>query len=184
MNSNEENPTTNESPEPNSAWPILWSIAVALAEDDWARWAKGETAADTERERLRVKFIREAMEAGATETWATREAYYALRSHSIEAVPVPDPSDIVAYQQDCAQRGVMPGPLPELAGRTSSTLRWRVGAFRSDGTPMVEFYFDGVGATWDVNRDQLRFEAWSLQRSTVVEISALTEKVSRALKGT
>lgn len=150
MTMSEDKAHGNASADPSTSDEVAWKVAIALAlalpkPPGWARWAAGWTAADTHREELRARIERESIAAGASETWAAREASHAARDARIEPVPVPAPWDVDAYLADCELRKVDPGPPPSLSWTEPDGFGWEVKMF--DGLSLyVEFWWDFA---WD-----------------------------------
>ena len=90
-------------------------------------------------------------------------------------VPVPAPWDADAYRADCARRGVEPGPLPSLHGRTVNGLDWCV----FDNA--IEFRSGTV--KWFMRGDELQVThtVVPITREQWVEIGILATAAKRAM---
>ena len=166
---------------------VAWKVAIALAgDDDWARWASGQNAADAHREELRAKLERDAIAAGSSETWAAREARNWTNGARIVPTPVPAPWDVDADLADCARRQVEPGPLPSLEYHAPRErgLGWKVQP--SKARILVLFTFDGgTVATWASDHDGIRFTPdgmWQA-RDLVARIVDGASAAKRAMEG-
>ena len=89
--------------------------------------------------------------------------------------PVPAPWDADAYRADCARRGVEPGPMPSLHGRTVNGLDWCV----FDNA--IEFRSGTV--KWFMRGDELQVThtVVPITREQWVEIGILATAAKRAM---
>ncbi len=121
------------------AWRVAAALALACGLD-WGRWAAGLTAEPEPR--TIDPWTTMPCDACGCEHQATRSrtkiarvflcgACEAVGATGWTATPVADPSDVDAYLDDCARRGVEPGPLPSLSWTSDDgRVKWSV-----DGPP-------------------------------------------------
>ena len=159
--------------------PRAWRVATALAGEaglDWAAWARGESAVTCPvcdghgGENYGVDSSPcGCCDAEGVVTLNRAREFAAF----VDADPVPWDAD--AYRADVARRGVEPGPMPSLHGRTVNGLDWCV----FDNA--IEFRSGTV--KWFMRGDELQVThtVVPITREQWVEIGILATAAKRAM---
>ena len=161
-------------PAPN---PRAWAVATALAGESglgWGRWANGSSDLEERRGLAYAEEVKRCHAVGYSNELA--DAFAEAASDEVEPLPpVPAPWDADAYRADAARRGVEPGPMPSLHGRTVNGLDWCV----FDNA--IEFRSGTV--KWFMRGDELQVThtVVPITREQWVEIGILATAAKRAM---
>lgn len=146
--------------------PRAWAVARELAAEsglDWGLAATGRTRECAQGFCLPDEFCGDFSTSDIDDGWL---AFFA---------PLPAPWDADAYRADAARRGVEPGPMPSLHGRTVNGLDWCV----FDNA--IEFRSGTV--KWFMRGDELQVThtVVPITREQWVEIGILATAAKRAM---